>query len=209
MKKTIFTPGRTELAGNHTDHQKGRILFSIIDTSIAKYYAKNGVDEVNMVRSDPDVSDFFNAIQQARDEGNTGMFIADSIEELAEMIGVDPDVLVETVEEYNGFCAGCDEEFYKAKKFLRPIVKAPFYAAAFHCGGYGTVGGIKINEYCEAVDDDDEPIPGLYAAGADACNIYDDSYMFLLPGNSMGFAVNTGRIAGMEAAAYVADVEEG
>jgi galactokinase len=26
MKKMIFTPGRTELAGNHTDHQKGRIL---------------------------------------------------------------------------------------------------------------------------------------------------------------------------------------
>ena len=45
--------------------------------------------------------------------------------------------------------------------------------------------------------------PGLYAAGADACNIYDDSYMFLLPGNSMGFAVNSGRIAGMSAAAYV------
>ena len=39
--------------------------------------------------------------------------------------------------------------------------------------------------------------------GTDACNIYDDSYMFLLPGNSMGFAVNTGRIAGMSAAEYV------
>ena len=49
------------------------------------------------------------------------------------------------------------------------------------------------------------PIPGLYAAGADSCNIYDDSYMFLLPGNSMGYAVNTGRIAGMEAAEYIED----
>jgi fumarate reductase flavoprotein subunit len=27
--------------------------------------------------------------------------------------------------------------------------------------------------------------------------------MFLLPGNSMGYAVNTGRIAGMEAAEYI------
>ena len=26
MKKTLFTPGRTELAGNHTDHQNGRVL---------------------------------------------------------------------------------------------------------------------------------------------------------------------------------------
>ena len=72
-------------------------------------------------------------------------------------------------------------------------------------GGYGTVGGIRINENCEACDKDFEPVPGLYAAGADACNIYDDSYMFLLPGNSMGFAVNTGRIAGMSAAEYVED----
>ena len=31
--------------------------------------------------------------------------------------------------------------------------------------------------------------------------------MFLLPGNSMGFAVNTGRIAGTEAAAYVKELE--
>ena len=39
--------------------------------------------------------------------------------------------------------------------------------------------------------------------GTIACNLYDDSYMFLLPGNSMGFAVNSGRIAGKEASAYI------
>ena len=60
---------------------------------------------------------------------------------------------------------------------------------------------------CEACDRDFYPIPGLYAAGADACNLYNDSYMFLLPGNSMGFAVNTGRIAGLEAAAYIQELE--
>ena len=65
------------------------------------------------------------------------------------------------------------------------------------------MGGIRINENCECCDKDFEPVPGLYAVGADACNIYDDSYMFLLPGNSMGFAVNSGRIAGKESAAYI------
>lgn len=72
------------------------------------------------------------------------------------------------------------------------MTKAPYYAARIRPGGYGTVGGIRVNENCEACDKDFEPIPGLYAAGADACNLYDDSYMFLLPGNSMGFAVNSG-----------------
>ena len=108
-----------------------------------------------------------------------------------------------TVEEYNDYCESVDEEFFKDKKYLRPLIKAPFYCAKVRPGGYGTVGGVKINENCEAISEDFEPVPGLYCAGTDACNIYDDSYMFLLPGNSMGFAVNSGRIAGMSAAEYV------
>ena len=40
MMKELFTPGRTELAGNHTDHQKGRILASAVDLGLyAKYEA--------------------------------------------------------------------------------------------------------------------------------------------------------------------------
>lgn len=188
---------------NVVSHQKGRVCFSIIDSSIAKYYMKNGVDNVSLVRPDPDVSDFKEGIQMAKDNGNEGLFIADSIEELAKLAGIDADNLADTVESYNDFCDSVDEEFFKPKKYLRPLIKAPYYAARVRPGGYGTVGGIRINDNCEACDKEFEPVPGLYAAGADACNIYDDSYMFLLPGNSMGFAVNTGRIAGMSAAEYV------
>ena len=174
----------TTFLSNVCSHQKGRVCISIIDSSIAKYYMRNGVDNVSMVRPDPDVSDFAEAIKMAKENGNEGLFI-----------------------EYNDFCDGVDEEFFKDKRYLRPITKAPFYGARIRPGGYGTVGGIRINENCEACNKDFEPVPGLYAAGADACNIYDDSYMFLLPGNSMGFAVNTGRIAGMSAAEYVEDEE--
>lgn len=195
----------TTFLSNCAAHQKHRVLFSIVDSSIVKYYMRNGVDEISMVRYNPDVSDFTEGVKMAQQNGNSGLFIADSIEELAEKTGIDKDNLVETVEDYNDYCDSTDEEFFKRKKYLRPLVKAPYYAAAVRPGGYGTVGGIRINENCEACDKEFEPIPGLYAAGADACNIYDDSYMFLLPGNSMGFAVNTGRIAGMESAEYVQD----
>ena len=41
MKKEIFTPGRTELAGNHTDHQKGRILASGVDLGLYAACTKN------------------------------------------------------------------------------------------------------------------------------------------------------------------------
>lgn len=190
---------------NVCSHQKDRVCISIIDSSIAKYYMRNGVDNVSLVRADPDVSDFVDGVKMARENGNEGLFIADSMEELAELAGIDVDNLVDTVDEYNDFCDSVDEEFFKEKRYLRPITKAPFYAARIRPGGYGTVGGIRINENCEACGSDFEPVKGLYAAGADACNIYDDSYMFLLPGNSMGFAVNTGRIAGMSAAEFAMD----
>lgn len=192
----------TTFLSNAASHQKDRVLFSIIDRSIAEYYMANGVDEISMVHSDPDVSAFEETAQKARGK-NGHLRVADSIEELAGMCGIDPEALKKTVEDYNTYCISGDTEFFKKKAFLRPIVKAPYYAAEIRPGGYGTVGGIRINENCEACDSEFMPVPGLYAAGADACNIYDDSYMFLLPGNSMGFAVNTGRIAGMEAADYL------
>ena len=43
MMKTLFTPGRTELAGNHTDHQYGRVLAAAIDRGVtAEDYGKLG-----------------------------------------------------------------------------------------------------------------------------------------------------------------------
>jgi len=188
---------------NVVTHQKDRVCFSIVDTSIVKNYIRNGVDNVSLVRTNTDVSDFYEGIRIAQENGSTDFIVADSIEDLAQKAGIPVDSLVDTVDSYNDCCDSVDDEFFKEKRYLRPLLKAPFYAAKIRPGGYGTVGGVKINENCEAVTDNFDPVPGLYCAGTDACNIYDDSYMFLLPGNSMGFAVNTGRIAGMSAAEYI------
>lgn len=193
----------TTFLGNAAAHQKGHVLFSLVDTSIVEYYEAHGIDQISMVRFDDRVKDFASSVERAIAGGNRSLFKADSLKELAELTGIDADNLEDTVDLYNEYCSGYDEEFFKKARYLRPLVKAPYYAASVYPGGYGTVGGIRINENCECCDSEFEPVPGLYAAGADACNIYDDSYMFLLPGNSMGFAVNTGRIAGMEAAEYV------
>ena len=188
---------------NVVSHQKDKVCFSIVDSSIVKHYIRNGVDHVSLVRTNPDVSDFYDGIKMAEENGNVDLYVADTIEELAEKAGIHAENLVNTVEDYNDYCDSTDAEFFKDRRYMRPVYKAPFYCAKVRVGGYGTVGGIKINENCQAVDEAFEPVPGLYAAGADSCNIYNDSYMFLLPGNSMGYAVNTGRIAGMSAAEYV------
>ena len=48
MKKELFTPGRTELAGNHTDHQKGRILASGVDLGLHAVCEPNGSEVVRV-----------------------------------------------------------------------------------------------------------------------------------------------------------------
>ena len=193
----------TTFLANVISHQKDKVCFSVVDTSIIHSYIAHGVDVTSLVRTNPDVSDFYDGLKMAEEKGYRTFFKADTIAELARKMGVDEENLVKTVADYNDACDSLDGEFFKDARLLRPLVRPPFYGAQVRAAGYGTVGGIRINENCEACDGAFEPVPGLYAAGADACNIYDDSYMFLLPGNSMGFAVNSGRIAGMSAAAYV------
>ena len=69
---------------NAVSHQKDRTGYSIVDSSIVKYYIRNGVDNVSLVRPEADVSDFIDGVKMAQENGNTGLIIADSIEELAE-----------------------------------------------------------------------------------------------------------------------------
>jgi len=189
--------------GNAINIQRGSVGYSILDTTIAKKYMKNGVDVTNFVHHPDDVSDFADTVDDEIAKGNPDIFKADTLEELAEQLGIDPDALLETVDEYNDMCESADTKFYKPRHFMKPIVKGPFYAGKFRPGGYGTLGGIKINDNCEVLDDEWNKIPGLYAAGTDTCTIYGDSYMFLLPGNTMGYCLNTGRFAGEAAADYV------
>lgn len=50
MSETFFAPGRTELAGNHTDHQKGRVIAAAVDTGLTAVCTKND-DNVIRIRS--------------------------------------------------------------------------------------------------------------------------------------------------------------
>ncbi|MCL6479020.1 MAG: FAD-dependent oxidoreductase [Peptococcaceae bacterium] len=193
----------TTYTGNAIAIQPKRCAFSIIDSAAVKHYRKNGLELRSMVHPNINMNNFEEAIQKLIDEGNPNVFIADSLDELAEKTGIDAKGLKETVAEYNRGCEKREDFFYKKNRYLRPLQGPKFYAGRFFPGGYGSLGGIKINYKTEVLTDEAKVIPGLYAAGTDACSIYGDSYVFTLPGNTMGFALNTGRIAGENAAAYV------
>ena len=65
---------------------------------------------------------------------------------------------------------------------------------------------MKINYKTEVMTRDFDVIPGLYAAGYDANSKYGDTYIFYLPGNTLGFALNSGRMAGENAAEYIKSI---
>ncbi|BCZ44989.1 fumarate reductase [Clostridium gelidum] len=190
-------------AGNAINIQKDRCAFMIIDESIKRQYLKRGVDVVSMVLNQETIDGFDEHMETAISQGNPYLFVADTIEELAKKTGIDCDTLLDTIDDYNDACEARDEAFGKKAEYMRQIRKGKFYAAKFFPGAYGSLGGIKINHKTEVVTQDFEVIEGLYAAGTDTCTIYGDSYMFLLPGNTMGYALNSGRMAGENASDYV------
>ena len=130
---------------------------------------------------------------------------ADTIEELAKSVGLDSAALKTTVDAYNGFCdEGIDEDFGKATEYLYPVKEAPFYILEVADGYYTTVGGLEISENTEALDADNNVIPGLYVGGCDTGSLYGDSYdVATAPGSQASWAINSGRLAMKHAAEYL------
>lgn len=131
-------------------------------------------------------------------------YVADSLEQLAEQIEIEPEVLKATVDRYNSYVdAGHDPEFGRTCLVhkhgeLRRIETAPFYAYPSTAVVFGTYCGLRIDEHARVLDTNGAPIPGLYAAGEVTGGFHGAAYM---TGSALGKAVVFGRIAGHEAAA--------
>ena len=126
---------------------------------------------------------------------------ADTIEELAEKIGVPAEQLTATVERYNEACAaGVDEDFCKRPELLFPIDTPPFYASKVGAVLLEVVGGAKIDANLQCLDAQGEPIPGLYAIGNAGGDSYAVDYPINVPGNSHGRALTQGYLVGRKLA---------
>lgn len=136
--------------------------------------------------------------------------ISDSWDEIAEWIGAAPEVLKDTIAHYNSFCnQGYDESFAKERRYLLPLHSAPYYAIRGLSVLLDTIGGIKINERMEVLDNQNDPIPGLYAAGVITSGWESEIYCSALSASAFGFAINSGRIAGENAIHFAFAGKEG
>ncbi|MFC1869989.1 FAD-binding protein, partial [Chloroflexota bacterium] len=123
---------------------------------------------------------------------------ADDIEKLAQKLHMEPSVLKKTWQDYNLYCERKeDPEFHRSPQHLVPLDEPPFFAVKLWPGGPNTQGGPRHNHRAQVLNADNEPIPGLYAAGE-----FGSMYGMLYPasGGNIAECIAFGRIAGENAA---------
>ena len=135
---------------------------------------------------------------------------ADTLEELATRLDIDPVGLSQTVRDYNA-SVRTDVPYNPAIKDGRctvginppksnwalPIDTPPYLGYAVTCGITFTFGGVKINNRGQVVTNGQEPIAGLYAAGEMVGGLFYHNY----PGGSgLSSGMVFGRLAGTSAA---------
>jgi 3-oxosteroid 1-dehydrogenase len=144
---------------------------------------------------------------------------ADSIEELARLLKIDPAALRGTVDRFNGFVAKNHDDdfkrgdraydrwlgdpFHKHNPSLGSISEAPFYAVPVLPGDVGTYGGVVTDEHARALRADGSVIQGLYATGISTASVMGRVYPGA--GASVGPSFVWGYIAATHAASKSAD----
>lgn len=120
------------------------------------------------------------------------LFRADTLEDLAKQIGMNPAVLVKTIQDYNSYVdRGEDPDFHKNVLGLKCEV-APFYATPRKPAIHHTMGGLVIDTKAHVLNKDGQIIDGLYSAGENAGGIHAGNR---LGGNSLADIFTFGRIA--------------
>lgn len=136
--------------------------------------------------------------------------VADSLEALAEKLGIDAAGLAATVAEFNRHAAtGRDPHFHrgespydsngsgKAADALQPLTRTPFYGAQVTPADLGTCGGLRIDERARVIDVFGQPIRGLYACGNSA-GVGGPGALYGGGGGTLGPAFTFAYIAGHE-----------
>ena len=126
---------------------------------------------------------------------------ADTIEGLAEQLGIDPATLAKTLNDWNEIVKNQrDTQFGRTTGMKEDLTTAPYYAIKIAPGIHHTMGGVKINTAAEVINTEGAAIPGLFAAGEVCGGVHGGNR---LGGNAVADIVIFGRIAAESAMAYL------
>ena len=141
-------------------------------------------------------SQYRDAASLAANVDGVELVTADTIEGLAEAMGVDAATLKATIERYNAIPEkGVDEDFGKPVANVTPINQAPYYAVRIYVCTGGTIGGVKTNSEYQVIREDGTPIKGLYAGG-ETSNREMYAYAYS-SGSGVGYALASGHAIGL------------
>ncbi len=135
---------------------------------------------------------------------------AETLEELADIIGVPRGAFLATVERYNKLCAAKEDvDFGCDPQKLFPVKKGPFFAcSATAAPSMAAYAGLVINGDLQVLRGDGSVIQGLYAAGNCAAGKFSPSYSTLMAGMNHGLGITHGYFAGKAAALGAGKVDE-
>ncbi|MDR2379589.1 MAG: FAD-binding protein [Bifidobacteriaceae bacterium] len=185
---------------DHSFMQQGKV-FSVASQSLIDYFQANGSDAASFYfyQVPTDVS------EELKDIGsNPNVYVADTFEELAGLIGVPVEAFVEEMNLYDADAkAGAgDSKFGKDAKYMLPFGDPPYYGSELSTILMQTNNGIRINTDCQVVDPAYEPIVGLYAGGIAVSGFNTCMY-------TMGTAQHVGLWSGCRAALSIVSKELG
>ncbi len=127
----------------------------------------------------------------------------DTIEELAQAMGLEGDAVnnfIENVDDWNKVCAGEKTDAFGRDNGLVSLDQAPYTAIKIAPGIHHTMGGLKIDTKTQVLDKDGNPIPGLFAAGEVTGGVHGGNR---IGGNAVADIVVYGQIAADSAVEYV------
>ncbi len=153
--------------------QPRRMVYSIFDTPGIEAVMDEGIRTRGGVEGEY-LKRWRQDFQEELDSHNgVSLFVADTLEELAEQAGIEKEPFLQEVAHYNEMCQnGVDEDFGKNPRNLKPIENGPFYAIFGKMATDGAFGGVLVNPKCEVYRADKTGvIPGFYAAGDNASGV--------------------------------------
>jgi fumarate reductase flavoprotein subunit len=192
------------IAANALGKQKDGVMYTIFDEDTKQKLIAEGGDACLgiFVPATTKLEQLDQLIEKGIPENKA--FIADSLDDLAKKIGVNKDKLKAAAAEINQAAEqNKDIVFGKDSRYLFPIKKGKFYAVKSTFQVFTTLGGVKINHKTEVLNETLNVMPGLYAIGNCAGGMYAWEYEVFTTGGALGFAVNSGRIAGENCLEYL------
>lgn len=182
---------------NSIQRQPGRKTWTIYDSTFADDLPKAGISfsRVNAM-SDMTATAMDTALKQG-----TALIKSDTLDELAQKMGVPVETFKATVARYNDLTKqGKDADFGKNLDMLSLIDTPPYYAAFNSLALLVVLGGLRVNTKLQVLDTQGRVITGLYAAGNVSGGFFSNDYPVIVPGLSHSRAWTFGRIAGQNAA---------